>query len=196
MTGPAARRVIGVVGPSGVGKDSVMRGLTELHPHYRLVRRVITRAPELGGEAFEPVDNAEFEAREKAGVFCLSWNAHGLQYGIPESVRARAWDGTVQLVNLSRSVLMKAQKVLPGFGVLNITASPETLAARLTARGRESSEDIKSRLARTVPLPIDRMLVLSISNDGALDATVAAAHRLLSAPQAFPDGVKTHLTGS
>ncbi|MGB0905008.1 MAG: phosphonate metabolism protein/1,5-bisphosphokinase (PRPP-forming) PhnN, partial [Mangrovicoccus sp.] len=39
MTG----RFIAVVGPSGVGKDSVMAGLMERRPDLLLAKRVITR---------------------------------------------------------------------------------------------------------------------------------------------------------
>jgi ribose 1,5-bisphosphokinase len=46
-------RLIAVVGPSGVGKDSVIAGLQRRIPDFHLVRRVITRAPELGGEVYD-----------------------------------------------------------------------------------------------------------------------------------------------
>ena len=48
-------RLIAVVGPSGVGKDSVMAGLHGAIPDLHLVRRVITRAPDLGGEDYDAV---------------------------------------------------------------------------------------------------------------------------------------------
>ena len=53
MNGAArpAGRMIAVVGPSGVGKDSVMAGLLEARPALRRVRRVITRAPVLSKSA-------------------------------------------------------------------------------------------------------------------------------------------------
>ena len=41
--------VIAVVGPSGVGKDSLMEALRQADPSIKLMRRVITRAPEAGG---------------------------------------------------------------------------------------------------------------------------------------------------
>jgi ribose 1,5-bisphosphokinase len=54
-----------------------------------------------------------------------------------------------------------------------ITARPETLAARLAARGRESAPDIAARLSRTAslpPVPVD----LTIPNDGAPEEAAAA----------------------
>ena len=53
-------RLIAGVGPSGVGKDSVMQGVAEVMPQLHLVRRVITRAPGLGGEDYDAVSEAQF----------------------------------------------------------------------------------------------------------------------------------------
>ena len=80
-------RLVAVVGPSGVGKDSVMAGIAAAAPGFRLVRRCITRAPGLGGEDYEPLTPAAFAARVASGGFCLHWEAHGLHYGIPAGVR-------------------------------------------------------------------------------------------------------------
>ncbi|MEO0703578.1 MAG: hypothetical protein AAFY80_15680 [Pseudomonadota bacterium] len=68
MTG----RLIGVVGPSGVGKDSVMAGLVEADPQLALVRRTITREPELGGEDYTPATQAAFDRLVAKGAFCAS----------------------------------------------------------------------------------------------------------------------------
>lgn len=174
MTG----RVIGVVGPSGVGKDTVMAALAAAEPRLALLRRVITRPEALGGEPFEGVSEAEFAARRAAGAFVLDWQAHGLCYGIP-----RGWPaGRDVLVNLSRAVLGQAGAAFgPGFMVLELTAAPEVLAARLAARGREDAASIAARLARQVTVP-EGLAVLRLDNSGALDATVAAARAAL-----YPD---------
>ena len=175
MTG----RLIGVVGPSGVGKDTLMRALADASPDLALVRRVITRAPELGGEDYEAVNDAEFEARRLSGAFCIHWRAHGLRYGIPDSIRLRVGKGEQLLVNLSRDVLVDVATAFPRFAVLSVTAADETLAARLTQRGRETSDEIVKRLERARrPLPIE-LTVYSVSNDGALEDAVDEALALL-----------------
>ena len=46
-------RVIAVVGPSGVGKDSVLNRFKGLMPNIHLVRWIITRDPDLGGEDYD-----------------------------------------------------------------------------------------------------------------------------------------------
>lgn len=64
-------RLIAVVGPSGVGKDSVMAGIHEAMPRLHLVRRVITRAPELGGEDYDAVSDEQFAALLRDGAFAV-----------------------------------------------------------------------------------------------------------------------------
>ena len=168
-------RLIAGVGPSGVGKDSVMQGVAEVMPQLHLVRRVITRAPGLGGEDYDAVSEAQFQDLVSDGAFAVHWGAHGLFYGIPQTVRYQLNRGTDCLANFSR----KALHAFPNFVVLYITAEPETLAARLAARGRESEADIARRLAEaTKPLPTG-MDVITLSNDGPLDQTIARAAQLL-----------------
>jgi len=53
--------LIAVVGPSGVGKDSVIDAVSD-RLGIAKVRRVITRDAALGGETFTPVSVAAFKA--------------------------------------------------------------------------------------------------------------------------------------
>lgn len=172
-------RLIAVVGPSGVGKDSVMDGIHAAMPHLHRVRRVITRAPELGGEAYDAVSVAAFEEMAQNGAFAVHWGAHGLHYGIPVDVKQHLDAGTDCLANFSRKALEQAAEIFPRFVVLNITAEPGTLAVRLVSRGRETWDEIAERLVqaeKTLPEDLD---VIYLSNDGPLDETVARAARLL-----------------
>jgi ribose 1,5-bisphosphokinase len=174
-----AGRLIAVVGPSGVGKDSVMRGIHHVMPDMHLVRRVITRAPDLGGEDYDAVPVSEFENMVENGAFAVHWGAHGLYYGVPRSVMYQLNRGTDCLANLSRKALSEASRTFPNFTVLNISAQPETLAARLTARGRESEAEIAKRLSQAeIKLP-EGLDVINLSNNGPLEQTIARAMALL-----------------
>lgn len=174
VTGPFA-----VVGPSGVGKDTVMEAVRSADPRVVLVRRVITRPAAAGGEAFEGVDRAAFAAMKAAGDFALDWEAHGLAYGIPVSIHNDLGAGRPVLFNGSRAMLAEAVKVFPGLRVLSITATNDVLAARLRARGRESEDQITQRLARAkLPLPAG-LRVTEIDNSGALDRAVEAVRAAL-----------------
>ncbi|MDE4133117.1 phosphonate metabolism protein/1,5-bisphosphokinase (PRPP-forming) PhnN [Phaeobacter sp. QD34_3] len=168
--------VIAVVGPSGVGKDSLMGALRQADPGVHLMRRVITRAPEAGGEDYTPVTEAEFLDLAGKGAFALHWPAHGLHYGIPKEIESLRAGATAVLVNLSRGVLLEAQGAFDDFRVLSVTARPEVLAARLAARGREDAAEVQRRLARAgKPLPAGLAKVHEIDNSGDMGAAVMAA---------------------
>ncbi|MCV2876429.1 phosphonate metabolism protein/1,5-bisphosphokinase (PRPP-forming) PhnN [Rhodobacteraceae bacterium XHP0102] len=167
-------RLIAVVGPSGVGKDSVMAGLMARHPDLRVAKRVITRPSDAGGEAFDGVSPDEFARLMGQGAFALSWQAHGLSYGIPAKVADWVAAGHDVIANLSRNILADAAAQFAQLVVLSITASPAVLASRLAARGREDAQDIAARLARQVPLPAG-LNIVEIDNSGTLEAAIAAA---------------------
>lgn len=168
-------RLIAVVGPSGVGKDSVMAGIQEALPDIHMVRRVITRAPDLGGEDYTPVTVSAFQEMARDGAFAIYWGAHGLFYGIPSDLGEHLGQGADCLANFSRKALADAANLFPRFLVLNVTAKPETLAHRLAKRGRETEEEIVKRLEQAKkPLP-DSLYVIHLSNDGPLQETVARA---------------------
>lgn len=166
-------RLVGVVGPSGVGKDSVIEALAAAQPGLEVVRRVITRDERAGGEAFTEVTPQEFARLRDAGAFALHWRAHGLCYGIPVEIADRLAHGATCLVNLSRTVLVEAERRFPGFVTLHLTAPPAILAARLGARGREDTGEIAARLARaSYALPQGLGRVVTLDNGGSLEDTV------------------------
>ncbi|NHF74506.1 AAA family ATPase [Paracoccus xiamenensis] len=169
--------VIAVVGPSGAGKDTLMRAAARALPTIRLARRAITRPCEDSSEDFEAVAADEFARRRAKGDFVLDWQAHGLRYGVPHPSGAGIW-----LMNLSRRVLPQAAGALPGLGVIHVTADPATLAARLAGRGRESATDISTRIARDACFDAAGLTVITIDNSGALadarSAFIAAVQEL------------------
>ncbi|MEQ9260470.1 MAG: AAA family ATPase [Roseovarius sp.] len=179
-------RLVGVVGPSGVGKDSVMEALARAHDGIHLVRRVITRDEGQGGEVFERVSVAEFARRRVAGDFVLDWEAHGMRYGVPRSeVAPQMAVGRICLVNLSRGVLAEAERLFAGFVTLHLTAPDEVLAARLRGRGRESEAEIAARLSRRdFRLPEGLGRVIEVANDGPLERTVAQVLAALQSEKA------------
>jgi phosphonate metabolism protein PhnN/1,5-bisphosphokinase (PRPP-forming) len=174
--------LVGVVGPSGAGKDTLMDGARAVlagDPRFLFARRVITRPAEAGGEDHLPAITAEFARMRDQGAFALWWDAHGLSYGIPAGIAAQAGQGRVVVANLSRGVLADAAARFPLL-VLEITAPLELRAARLAARGRESVEDVARRLSREAPLP-DGLNIRRVVNDGSPEQGIAAAVAVLHA---------------
>ena len=174
--------LIAVVGPSGVGKDSLIaaaRIALADAPSVRFARRMITRPADEAGENHIPVSSGDFGQLEKAGAFAVSWEAHGLKYGVPASVLDDLEAGRIVVVNGSRSALARFQAVFPRLVVVNVTARPDVLAVRLAARGRESAQEIEARLARAVdPLP-DSFETVTIDNSGALETAAGELVSLL-----------------
>jgi alpha-D-ribose 1-methylphosphonate 5-triphosphate diphosphatase len=172
-------RLIAIVGPSGAGKDRVLDEVAQAVPHITPVRRVITRAPDLPGEASIPVSPQDFAEMRANGAFCLHWCAHGLSYGIPVQVLADVQGGAQRIVNLSRGVLSEAQALFPDLLVLHVTARPETLARRLMARHRETEAEIDGRMSRVTPDLPAGIQCLDLPNDGPIEDTVARALRMI-----------------
>lgn len=174
--------LVAVVGPSGVGKDSLIAGARSAladAPGVRFARRMITRPADEAGENHIPVSSGDFGQLEKAGAFAVSWEAHGLKYGVPASVLDDLEAGRIVVVNGSRSALDRFQAVFPRLVVVNVTARPDVLAVRLAARGRESAQEIEARLARAVePLP-DSFESVTIDNSGALETATRQLVSLL-----------------
>ncbi|MBF0169424.1 MAG: phosphonate metabolism protein/1,5-bisphosphokinase (PRPP-forming) PhnN [Alphaproteobacteria bacterium] len=171
MNGLAGRLVL-VVGPSGAGKDSVIaeaRNRLSGNSRFVFATRTITRPAEAGGEIHEPASQSAFDAREQSGGFLLSWRAHGLSYGIPAAYGDELASGRVVVANVSRTVIEQARQRFPGHvHVVVITASRDVLAERLAQRGRETSEEILERLARTPAFYVDGAGVLEVRNEGSL----------------------------
>jgi ribose 1,5-bisphosphokinase len=164
-----------VVGPSGAGKDTLLgvaRAALVGDPRFRFVRRVITRPAEADGEDHEPVSEEAFGMRS----FALQWQAHRLRYGIPVDITDDLSLGKVVVANVSRGVIAQAADRYPT-SVIEVTASPDILAQRLAARGRETADDVSRRLSRTVAIP-SGVRVYTIMNDGSV---VEAADRFIGA---------------
>ncbi len=168
--------LIPIVGPSGVGKDTLIekarRAFGDRHD-IMFVRRTITRPADAGGEDHEAVDQATFQRRLADGAFAVHWRAHGLSYGIPNSVRYHVEAGGLAVVNGSRHAMPAIARAFPALHVVEITADPAILARRLAVRGRETAEMIAARLRRPragapgLPLPTE------IDNSGSPEEAAA-----------------------
>lgn len=182
-----------VVGPSGAGKDTLMDGARKAlagSGRFSFARRLITRPADAGGEDHEAIDEAGFAALAAAGGLLVSWNAHGLRYGLRASLRDELASGRHIVANGSRGVLETLAGAVPRLIIINVTASPQILAARLASRGRETAEDIAARLARPAPQWPAGIETLVVENNGAVEEGIehflaaidAATRRLVLKP--------------
>lgn len=164
-----------VVGPSGAGKDSLIdgaRALLEPTGRYIFARRVVTRPAGSPGEDHEAATDEAFDAREARGDFLITWGAHGLRYGLPAELKRLVEAGRNVIANGSRATIAALAARLPRFVVVEVTAPPEVLAARIAGRGRESGEAIEKRLSRTVEPRPEGIRAATICNDQSVEIGV------------------------
>jgi ribose 1,5-bisphosphokinase len=179
MTGP----LVYVMGPSGAGKDSVLeraRSLLSVDTPIAFAHRYITRPADVGGENHVALTRAEFALRRAHGLFAFHWHAHGNDYGIGREVEAWRAAGLTVVVSGSREHYEKVAGNDPGLHPVLITAALDKLRARLAQRGREDAVAAASRLARGEAHAVRDPKVVTIVNDGALDAAAEAFVRLLA----------------
>jgi ribose 1,5-bisphosphokinase len=163
---------VAVVGPSGAGKDTVIGYAREAFAGseaVEFVRRVITRPSDIASEDHDSLADEEFEEAKEAGAFAVWWPAHGLHYGLPVSVDRSIANGHVAVANVSRGAIPLIKARYANVMIVEVTASPEILAQRLSARGRESRGEVLARLARSAELGTSLPGAIRIDNSGSRD---------------------------
>ena len=173
-----------VVGPSGAGKDTLINAAkSALAGDARFVfpRRVVTRRAVAALEDHDSVTPEDFALRQANGAYALSWEAHGLRYGLPASIRDDIAAGRVVVMNGSRAMVGTARDTFPGTVVILVEASPEVRAQRLAGRGRETAAEVGERLKREVRADIPN--AIRVDNSGAVAAGIS---RFLAALRALP----------
>jgi ribose 1,5-bisphosphokinase len=171
-----------VVGPSGAGKDSVLRDAArELKGDERFVfpRRVVTRQADANLEDHDTNSEPHFEQAVIDGKFMLHWGAHGNFYGIPIAVERELAAGRIVCINVSRAILAETATRFSNLIVVEITAPIEMRVARILMRGRESQETVMARALRDVPDYPKGINLITILNDGTLRGATIQFARLL-----------------
>lgn len=139
-----------LIGPSGVGKDSLLRAikndpaLGDVH----VARRYITRASHPDHENHIELSEADFEMRLQAHQFLFDWRSHGYRYAVGREVLNWLEVGDDVVVNGSRAYLETAREIWPPLVPVWITVDETVLRERLQARKRETAEQIDQRIAR------------------------------------------------
>ena len=174
-------RLVYLMGASGAGKDTLLDEARRRHPEWLVAHRYVTR--ESG-----PSENSvaltldEFAVRQRTGLFCLNWQAHGLSYGLGIELEAWLGRGATVLVNGSRRALPDARHRFGEWLLPVLVTAPEALLRqRLVSRGRETPEAIEARLQRHRQLAACLPEVARIDNAGTPQTSLAALSELLEA---------------
>ncbi|MHA1193134.1 MAG: phosphonate metabolism protein/1,5-bisphosphokinase (PRPP-forming) PhnN [Promethearchaeota archaeon] len=140
-----------IVGNSGSGKDSIMKGVKEKFPSELkglcLTQRFITR-PSSDTEDNFAVTPVEFKKMALKGRFALEWHIYGLDYGVPIEIDDWLEKGHLVLVNVSRSIVKEARDIYQNIKVVFIEVPFEITLKRIKERARESEERLEERIQR------------------------------------------------
>ncbi len=139
--------LIVISGPSGVGKDTVIKRLLELDPNLRYSVSYTTRSPrpgEVDGVNYHFVSRAEFERLIAEGAFLEHATYDGNLYGTPiaplDNVRGSGHDIVLKID------VQGAEQVRKGApDALRIFLAMDELLRRRTQRHSESARDQASR---------------------------------------------------
>ena len=182
MSSGSRGRLVVLSGPSGVGKDTVLRRLFELDPNLRYSVSYTTRPPregEVHDESYSFVDEESFRRMEADGAFLETAVVHGNHYGTSLSrVRealARGDDIVLKIdVQGAAQVREKAPEALL---VFLLPPSVEVLRRRLRRRDTEDGDSLRRREADAL-----RELAQAGSYDHRVvnDDVDRAAHEILS----------------
>jgi guanylate kinase len=142
-----------IAGPSGVGKGSIVRRVLELVPDGVVLSVSATtrpaRATERDGHDYRFVDEVAFDDLVARGAL-LEWaTVFGDRYGTPaEAVEAARGAGRDVILEIDVQGARQVRSRVPdAVLVFLVPPSLEELERRLRARGTESEERIRRRLA-------------------------------------------------
>jgi ribose 1,5-bisphosphokinase len=143
-------RLILVVGPSGAGKDTLLKLAQSACSDDRLIvfpRRWVTREAS-ASEDNEQISPDSFRQARENGDFAMHWEAHGHGYGVPRFIDDDIAIGRTVVVNVSRGIVDAMRRRYARVIVVLITAPLEILSDRLASRARSSDGQLLDRLTR------------------------------------------------
>jgi len=168
---PAPGRLFFFVGPSGAGKDALLRWVQQRLPQSNTVfaRRTVTKPA--AADTHEAVDTASFWNLAAAGQFAMQWQVDGISYGVRRSIEADLQAGFDVVINGSREYVPQLQQLYPQAQVVWIEAEAALLEERLTARGRESGAALLRRISRASQFPpLESRQVIRIDNSSEIES--------------------------
>jgi guanylate kinase len=151
MTGGHIPTLFILSGPSGAGKDSVIRELRQHHSdlHYAVTATTRGMRPgEVDGCSYVFMDTATYNARIDAGELLAPANVHGNWYGAPlDPIRDALSSGQDVLLKIDVQGAMQVKRLLPQAVYIFLTApSFDDLVDRLRYRHTESGEELARRI--------------------------------------------------
>jgi guanylate kinase len=180
--------LIVISGPSGSGKDSVMKRMKKRGLRFHFVTTATTRLrreEEVHGEDYWFVSKAEFEGmieRNELIEYAKVYNQHK---GVPkEQVRKALESGHDVVMRLDVQGAETVRRLVPEALLIFIAVeSEEELVRRLRNRSTETPEALATRIAtaREELKRVDAFDYLIINHDGKLNHTVDVVQSVIEA---------------
>jgi guanylate kinase len=152
IRGAPGSMVVIISGPSGVGKDTIIRLLMERHPDddRRFVVTYKTRAPrrdEIDGRDYQFVTVDQFRDLLARGLLLEASEVHGHWSGIPrDQVNAALTAGHDALLRIDVQGADKIKALIPdSIRIFVAPPSAEVQQRRLANRGTETAEEMARR---------------------------------------------------
>ncbi|HTO46585.1 MAG TPA: guanylate kinase [Burkholderiales bacterium] len=141
-----------VTAPSGAGKSSLVNAVLAADPGLALSISYTTRPPregETNGREYYFVDRASFQKMLDAGEFLESAEVHGNFYATSQKqITDNRASGRDVLLEIDWQGAAQVRRLFPeAIGIFILPPSPAELERRLRARGKDSDEAIRRRLA-------------------------------------------------
>jgi len=148
---PAPPLIVVISGPSGAGKDSLIRRMKERQFPFHFVVTATSRPPrpgEIDGVDYHFLSRERFEAGIRAGEFLEYAIVYGDYKGIPRwEIENAIASGKDVILRVDVQGAATLRRLIPeAVFIFVIPASREELIARLQARGTETPESIARRL--------------------------------------------------
>ena len=162
-----------VIGNSGSGKDSIIKGAIRKNQVLNLYtpKRYITRKPSEDEQNFFITDE-EFQKKSIQKEFALEWEIYDLKYGIPIEIDDWLQKGYHVIINVSRTVVEEAKQKYKNCKVIFVEVSFHIILKRLQKRGREDKAGLKERTDRAKQNVKYPNADFNIDNSGSLESAV------------------------
>lgn len=177
-----------ISGPSGVGKDAVLKRMQELgYPfHFVITATTRPRRPgEVDGVDYFFLSEAEFQAMLESGELLEHALVYGEHKGVPKAqVRQALASGQDVLMRVDVQGAATVRRLVPEVITIFLSAaSEEELIGRLKRRRTETVEKLEQRiaLARAEMACIPEFDYVVVNREGQLDETVRQIVAIMSA---------------